>query len=127
MAKLVFLAADSLIMRRLGVVAFDALQFQRFHRARLPLDFLFQTLQQLALLDDDAVQLLDLMFEVCEVRFNFFSAPGIFVCHETILPAPPPEVETVNDLALRRKPICGTLGAEIKCRAKLQSQSPPPT
>jgi hypothetical protein len=33
----------------------------------------------------------------------------------------------VNDLALRRKPICGTLGVEIKCRAKLHSQSPPPT
>ncbi len=107
-------------MRRLGVVAFDAFQFQCFHRARLPLDFFFQTLQQLALLDDDAVQLLDLMFKVREVGFNFFGAPGIFVCHENILPAPSPEVEAVNDLALRRQPICGTLGAEIKCRAKRQ-------
>jgi len=107
-------------MRRLVVVAFDAFEFQRFHRARLALHFFFQTLQQLALLDDDSVQLLDLMFKVREVGFNFFGAPGIFVCHGIILPAPPPEVEAVNDLALRRKPICGTLGVEIKCRAKRQ-------
>jgi hypothetical protein len=84
-------------MRRFLIIRLDALQLQRFHRARLALDIFFQALQQFALLDDDAVQLLDLVFEVREVRFKFFGAPGIFVCHEKILPAPPPEVETVND------------------------------
>ena len=84
-------------MRRLGIVRFDALQFQRFHRARLAQNFFFQALQQLALLDDDTVQLFDLMFEMREVGLQFFSASGIFVSHAMILPAPPPEVETVND------------------------------
>jgi len=84
-------------MRRLLVVRLDAFQLQRFHRAGLPLDFLFQALQQFALLDDDAVQLLDLVFQVSDVRFKFFGAPGIFVCHEMILPAPPPEVESLAE------------------------------
>ena len=83
-------------MRRFGVVGFDAFEFQRFHRVRLAMDFFFQSLQQFALLDDDAVQLLDLMFEVREAGFQFFGASGIFVGHENILPAPPPEVEAVN-------------------------------
>ena len=83
-------------MRRLDVVRLDAFQFQRLHRAGLALDFFFQPLQQLALLDDDAVQLLDLMFEMREVRLQFFGAPGIFVCHAAILPARRREVETVK-------------------------------
>jgi len=83
-------------MRWLLVVRLDAFQLQRFHRARLPLDIFFQALQQFALLDDDAVQLLDLMFEMREVGLQFFSASGIFVSHAMILPAPPPEVEAVN-------------------------------
>jgi hypothetical protein len=32
---------------------------------------------------------------VREVGFQFFSAPGIFVCHAMILPASSPEVEAV--------------------------------
>ena len=86
----------SLIMRRLLVVRLDAFEFQRFHRAGLALGLLFQALQQLALLDDDGVQLLDLMLEVGEVGLQFFGAPGIFVCHGTILPVSSPEVEAVN-------------------------------
>ena len=83
-------------MRRLRVVGLNAFQFQRFHRARLPLDFLFQTLQQFALLNDHAVQLLNLVFEMREVRLQFFGAPGMFVCHAAILPARRREVETVK-------------------------------
>ena len=83
-------------MRRLLIVRLDAFKFQRFHRARLPLDIFFQALQQFALLDDDAVQLLDLMFEVREVRLQFFSAPGMFVCHAAILPMRRREVETAS-------------------------------
>ncbi len=74
------------MMRRFDVVGFDALQFQSFHGGGLALDFLFQPLQQLALLDHDAVQLLDLVFEVGEVGFQFFGAAGMFVCHKIILP-----------------------------------------
>jgi hypothetical protein len=62
----------------------------------LALDIFFQALQQLALFDDHAVQLLDLVFEMREARFEFFSAPGIFVCHAAILPARRREVETVK-------------------------------
>jgi len=83
-------------MRRLDVVGLDAFEFQRFHCARLALDFFFQPLQQFALLDDDAVQLLDLVFEVRDVRFKFFSAPRMFVCHAAILPTRRREVETVK-------------------------------
>ena len=80
-------------MRRLLVVRLDAFQFQGFHRARLALNLFFQPLQQFPLLDDDAVQLLDLMFEMCDMRFEFFGAPGMFVSHAAILPARRREVE----------------------------------
>ena len=66
-------------MRRFLDVGLDALQFHRLHRSGLALDFPFQTLQQFALLDDDAVQLLDLMFQVRKVGFKLVQAPGIFV------------------------------------------------
>jgi len=85
-------------MRRLLVVGLDALNLQRFHRARLALHLLFQPLEQLALLDDDAVQLLDLVFEVRDGGFKFFGAPGIIVCHAAILPARRREVEAVNEV-----------------------------
>ena len=84
------------MMRRLEIVRLDAFQFNRLHRGRLALNFLLQSLQPFALLDDDAVQLLDLVFEVRDVRFKFFSAPRMFVCHAAILPARRREVETVK-------------------------------
>ncbi len=84
-------------MRRFGDVRLDALQFQRLHGGGLPLDFFFQPLQQFALLNDHAVQLLDLMFEMREVRLQPFGASGIFVCHGTNLPLHRREVEPVND------------------------------
>ena len=91
-------------MRRFLAVRLDALNFQGFHRPGLALDFFFQPLQQLGLFHHDAVQLLDLMFEVREVGFQFISPPGIFVSHAAILPAPPAEVETVKkeDCSLQR-------------------------
>jgi len=84
-------------MRRLLDVGFDALQFQRLHGGGVALDFLFQPVEQLALLDDHAIQLFDLMFKVRKIRLKFVHAPGMFVCHENNLPVPPPEVEAVND------------------------------
>jgi hypothetical protein len=60
----------SLIMRRLGDVGLDALEFLRLQRGGLLLHFLLQPLDKPALLDDDAVELLDLMFEVRDVRFE---------------------------------------------------------
>jgi hypothetical protein len=84
-------------MRRLLVIRLDALQLHRLHRGGLALDFLFQPVQQPALLDDHAIQLLDLVFEMRKVRFKHFHPPGIFVCHESILPARRREVEAVND------------------------------
>ena len=84
-------------MRRLLVVRFDAFQFDRLHGSGRPLDFFFQALQQFALLEKHAVHLLDLMFEVCEVRLQPVGASGIFVCHGTNLPPRRREVEPVND------------------------------
>ena len=85
-------------MRRLLLVGLDALQFQRLHGGGLALDVLFQALNQFALLDDHAVHLLDLMFEMREVRLELVHAPGSFVCHEASLPARRREVETVNEV-----------------------------
>ena len=66
-------------MRRFLDVGLDALQFHGLHGGGLALDFLLETLQQLALFNDDAVQLLNLVFEVRKVQFNFLQAAGIFV------------------------------------------------
>jgi hypothetical protein len=96
-------------MRRLGIVVLDAFQFQRLHRGRLPLNFLLQSLQPFALLDHDAVQLLDLMFEMGNVGFKFFNPLGRFICHAMILPAREREVEAVNYLALHHSQNCETL------------------
>jgi len=84
-------------MRRLLVVRLDALQFQCLHGGGLALDLLFQALQQFALLDDDAIQLLDQAFKMRGVRFKFFKAPGIFICHAVILPTQPGKVERDGD------------------------------
>lgn len=90
-------------MRWFLVVRLHAFQFQRLHRGGLAQDFFLKPLQQFALFDDNAVQLLHLMFEVREVRLKLVGAPGIFVCHETNLPAPSPEVEPVMAPAGRAK------------------------
>ena len=68
-------------MRRLLVVRLDALQFQILHGGGLPLHFFFEALQQFALFDDDAVQLLDLMLKVREVGFELVGAAGLCVSH----------------------------------------------
>ena len=84
-------------MWRFLIVRLDALQLQRLHGAGLALNLLFQTFEQFDLFDNNCVQLFDLMFEVREVRFNFFNAPGNFVCHDTILPARRREVEAMKN------------------------------
>ena len=71
----------SLVMRRLLHVGLDAFKLQRLHGAGLPLNFLFDPVQQFALLYDHAIQLLDLMIEVCKVRFQPVHALGVFVWH----------------------------------------------
>ena len=96
-------------MRRLGIVRLDVFQFNCFHRGRLALDFLLQSLQQFVLPGHHVVQLLDLMFEMGDVRFEFFNPLGNFICHKNILPVRRPEVEAVNYLALRREQNCETL------------------
>jgi hypothetical protein len=69
------------MMRRLGIVRLDAFQFNRFHRGRLALNFLLQSFEQFILPGHHVVQLLDLMFEMRDVRFKFFHPPGHFICH----------------------------------------------
>ena len=71
-------------MRRLLVVSLDPFQFHGFHGGGLAQDFLFQPVHQFALRNDHAVQLLDLVFEVGEVGFNFSQAFGKFVVHDFI-------------------------------------------
>jgi hypothetical protein len=69
-----------LVMRRLGVVGLDVIHFNRLHRSRLAQDFFFHALQKFPLRDDHAVQLLDLMFQVREVGFDFGEpGGGVFV------------------------------------------------
>ena len=80
-------------MRRLGDVRLDAVQLHRFHRVGLALDFPLQAFEQFALLDDHAIQLLELVFEVGTVQFQFLKAPGLFIRHGPNLPQPAPFVE----------------------------------
>jgi hypothetical protein len=87
------------MMRRLWVVGFDAFQFQSFHRGRLPLDFFLQALKQFVLSGHHIIQLLDLVFEMDDVRFKLLNPLGNFICHGWILPAHDREVEA--SLALR--------------------------
>lgn len=70
------------MMRRLGIVRLDAFQLHRLHRSGLALDFLLQAFHQLALLDDDVVELLHLMFQVRDVGFELFKTLGNFVGHK---------------------------------------------
>jgi len=84
-------------MRRLLVVRLDAFQFQRLHGGGLALGFFFQPLQQFILRDEHAIQLLDLVLEMREVRLQPVNASGIIVCHGTNLPPRRREVEPVND------------------------------
>ena len=97
-------------MRGLLDVALDALQFHGLHGGRLALDFFLEPFQQFALLDDHAVELLHLMFQVREVGFESFDAAGIIVCHAGILPAAHREVETAEFIP--RVPG----GARLSCR-----------
>lgn len=80
-------------MRRLLVVGFNALQFQRLHGVGLALNLLFQTFKHFDLLDDDGVQLFDLMFKMRKVRLKLFDALGNFICHAGILPLNAAKVE----------------------------------
>ena len=89
------------MMWRLGIIGIDAFQLDRFHRGRLALDFLLQSLKQFILPGHHAVQLLDLMFEMGNVRFELSDPLGDFICHGWILPAHCREVEA--SLALRCK------------------------
>ena len=80
-------------MRRFLIVGLDTFQFQRLHGGGLALSFLLEAFQQFALLNDDAVHYFNLMFKMGEVRLEPFHAPGIFICHESSLPARRREVE----------------------------------
>jgi len=59
-------------MRRARVVGLDPFQFHGFQDVGLALDLLFQVFHQFGLADDDIVQLFDLVFQVGDVRFEFF-------------------------------------------------------
>ena len=69
------------MVRRRGVVGFDAFQFHAFQNRRLTLHLFLQMLHEPALFDDHPVQLFDLMFQMGDVGFNFFKPPGSFVGH----------------------------------------------
>lgn len=55
-------------MRRLLDIRLDAFQFQRLHGSGLALNLFFQTFQQFPLFNHNAVQLLNLVFEMSNVR-----------------------------------------------------------
>ena len=80
-------------MRRPDVVVLDAFQLQRFKHARLSLHLFFQQLNELVLAGHDLVQLLDLMFEMRDVRLDALESFGNFIVHagegSQFLPATP--------------------------------------
>ena len=58
------------VMRRLGIRRLDPLDLGSLQRARLQLHLLPHPLDGFCLLDHHAVQFLDLMFEMRDVRFE---------------------------------------------------------
>ena len=87
---------SGLMVRRPDVVVLDALHFHGLEQARLPLHLFFQNLDEPALVGHHRAHLLDLVFEVGDMRLQFFKPPGGFICHERILPGDGREVEAVN-------------------------------
>ena len=68
-------------MRWARVIGFHSVKFDALHDAGLALQLLFQTLQQLALLDHDFVQLVDMAFQMGDVRFEMLHSLNKFVVH----------------------------------------------
>ena len=61
-----------LVMRRLGVRGFDALQFDCFHGVGNFLLLRLQSGQSTPLFQHDLVQLVKQVFQMRQMRFNFF-------------------------------------------------------
>ena len=61
-----------LMVRRLGIGGLDAFQFHGFQHAGLALHLFFQELDEFALIGQHFIQLLDLVFEVGDMRFKLF-------------------------------------------------------
>ena len=73
---------DLLVVGRLGVGGFDAVDLDGFKGVA---DFLLERLdlgEASALVEDDLIELIVLMLEVSEVRFDFSEAVGKFLIHE---------------------------------------------
>ena len=71
-----------LVMGRLGIGGFDAVDLDGFEGIA---DFLLEGLHfgdASALIEDDLVELIVLMLEVSQVRFNFSETVGKFLIHE---------------------------------------------
>ena len=66
-------------MWRFGIGGFNAFQFDGVQCPPLLLELLFQMFNCLALFDDYFVQLINLMFEMRDVRFKSFDALDGFV------------------------------------------------
>jgi len=68
-------------MRRLGLAGLDALQLHAFEDFGLALDLFFQEVHGAALLDEHAIELFHLVFQVREIRLDGFQPLPGFVIH----------------------------------------------
>jgi hypothetical protein len=68
-------------MRRPDVVVLDTFQFYCFEHTRLPLQLFFQKLDELALPGHDLVQLLNLVFQMRDVRLDALESVGNVIVH----------------------------------------------
>lgn len=69
-------------MRRFGIGGLDAVEFDAFQRPGLSLQLLLQLFAEFALFDEHGIHLLDLMFQVRDVRFELLNTLAGFVTHK---------------------------------------------
>ena len=68
-------------MRWLGLVALDSIRFEPLDGLSNSLLVGLEFLKRSALLDDNLVELIELLFQVGQMRFDFFQALGELFVH----------------------------------------------
>jgi hypothetical protein len=63
-----------LVMRWLGLIGLNSIRFERLDGLRNPLLMGLEVLQPAALFDDSLVEFVELLFQVGQMRFDFFEA-----------------------------------------------------
>jgi hypothetical protein len=69
------------MMRWPGIIRLDAFQLRALKCSGLPLHFFFQSIDEFALLNDDFIHLVNLVFQMSDVGFEALQPFGQFFVH----------------------------------------------